>query len=92
MSYSVSLKGEEAKRSIQQLRESLQAERLAAKVIYSGGEDLDILPAHASKGKGLEFLLAEVKALIQILFCPLYVSLKDPMSRGARPSFLKCRR
>ena len=31
-----------------------------AKVIYSGGEDLDILPQHASKGKGLEFLLGEV--------------------------------
>ena len=59
MSYSVSLQGEDAKRSIQRLRESLQAEGLAAKVIYSGGEDLDILPAHASKGKGLEFLLNE---------------------------------
>lgn len=31
-----------------------------AKVIYSGGMDLDILPQQASKGKGLEFLLKEV--------------------------------
>ena len=60
MSYSVSLQGDEAKRSIQDLREALKAEGLAAKVIHSGGEDLDILPAHASKGKGLEFLLGEV--------------------------------
>lgn len=33
---------------------------VTAKVIYSGGADLDILPQHASKGKGLEFLLGEV--------------------------------
>lgn len=33
---------------------------VTAKVIYSGGADLDILPQHASKGKGLEFLLNEV--------------------------------
>ena len=33
---------------------------MTAKVIYSGGADLDILPQHASKGKGLEFLLNEV--------------------------------
>ena len=59
VSYSVSLQGEEAKRGVERLRESLQAEGLAAKVIYSGGEDLDVLPAHASKGKGLEFLLSE---------------------------------
>ena len=30
---------------------------VTAKVIYSGGADLDILPQHASKGKGLELLL-----------------------------------
>ncbi len=63
MSYSVSQRGTEAKSSIEQLREQLQAEGLAAKVIYSGGEDLDILPAHTSKGKGLEFLLKEVTTL-----------------------------
>ena len=35
---------------------------MTAKVIYSGGADLDILPQHASKGKGLEFLLGEVSS------------------------------
>lgn len=39
---------------------SLLIAGVTAKVIYSGGADLDILPQHASKGKGLEFLLNEV--------------------------------
>ncbi len=34
-----------------------------AKVIYSGGEDVDILAAGASKGKGLEFLLRQVRGV-----------------------------
>lgn len=41
---------------------------MQAKVIYSGGEDLDILPQHASKGKGLEFLLGEVSTALSTLF------------------------
>lgn len=36
-------------------------------MIYSGGADLDILPQHASKGKGLEFLLNEVSMSIGLL-------------------------
>ena len=35
---------------------------VTAKLIYSGGVDLDILPQQASKGKGLEFLLRQVRA------------------------------
>ena len=31
-------------------------------MIYSGGEDVDILAAGASKGKGLEFLLRQVRS------------------------------
>ena len=38
-----------------------------AKVIYSGGEDVDILAAGASKGKGLEFLLRQVRGTAR---CP----------------------
>lgn len=42
---------------------------VTAKVIYSGGADLDILPQHASKGKGLEFLLNEVSlSMIKLVF------------------------
>ena len=61
VSYHVSVKGKEAEQQISQLEASLKEQGLAAKVIYSGGADLDILPQHASKGKGLEFLLKEVR-------------------------------
>ena len=60
VSYHVSAKGQEAEEQIQQLEAKLKGQGLSAKVIYSGGADLDILPHHASKGKGLEFLLREV--------------------------------
>ena len=61
VSYQVALKGKEAEAQISQLEASLKEQGLKAKVIYSGGADLDILPQHASKGKGLEFLLQEVR-------------------------------
>jgi hydroxymethylpyrimidine pyrophosphatase-like HAD family hydrolase len=61
VSYRVSIKGKEAEGQIEQLRKLLSQAGLSAKVIYSGGEDLDVLPEHASKGKGLEFLLKEVR-------------------------------
>jgi len=40
---------------------NLRLRLLLLQVIYSGGEDLDVLPQQASKGKGLEFLLKEVR-------------------------------
>lgn len=44
---------------------------VTAKVIYSGGADLDILPQHASKGKGLEFLLNEVSlSMLKLVITP----------------------
>lgn len=46
---------------LQQLRDSLAAAGLAAKVIYSGGLDVDILAQGAGKGKALEFILKELK-------------------------------
>lgn len=61
VSYRVSLKGQQAKECIEHLKERLATAGLSTKVIYSGGEDLDVLPAKASKGKGLEFLLKEVQ-------------------------------
>ena len=42
------------------LEEALRSKGITAKVIYSGGEDVDVLAAGASKGKGLEFLLQQV--------------------------------
>lgn len=64
VSYSVSLKGQEAQSQIDKLKQALASQGLGAKVIYSGGEDLDILPQQASKGKGLEFLLDEMKEAV----------------------------
>eukprot|EP00878_Enallax_costatus_P000447 GHUV01000538.1.p1 GENE.GHUV01000538.1~~GHUV01000538.1.p1 ORF type:complete len:517 (+),score=116.35 GHUV01000538.1:170-1552(+) len=46
---------------LQQLRDSLAAAGLAAKVIYSGGVDVDILAQGAGKGKALEFILRELQ-------------------------------
>ena len=60
VSYTVTVKGKEAAEVITALDRDLAAAGLSAKVIYSGGEDLDILPQQASKGKGLEFLLSQV--------------------------------
>ena len=60
ISYHVSAKNVEAELLVKSVEAKIQSEGLAAKVIYSGGEDLDILPQGASKGKGLEFLLQEV--------------------------------
>ena len=74
VSYTVLVKGGEATSVISQLQQDLQAAGISAKVIYSGGEDLDILPQQASKGKGLEFLLQQV--------CPKFVSASwQPMAR-----------
>ena len=57
----------------------LLAAGVTAKVIYSGGADLDILPQHASKGKGLEFLLKEVSLnMTQLLASGLIVSTTQP--------------
>lgn len=47
---------------VQQLKEELQAAGLAAKVVYSGGVDVDILASGAGKGCALAFLLEEMKA------------------------------
>lgn len=47
---------------ISRLKEGLSSKGIQAKVIYSGGADVDILAAGASKGDGLEFLLSQVCA------------------------------
>lgn len=47
---------------LSQLRAGLKAAGLDCNVIYSGGEDVDILPSRASKGKALSFLLKQMEA------------------------------
>ncbi|KAL4440460.1 hypothetical protein ABPG75_003461 [Micractinium tetrahymenae] len=44
------------------LRSDLAAAGLDTNVIFSGGEDLDILPSRASKGKALSFLLKQFES------------------------------
>lgn len=46
---------------VQSLGAKLKEAGLAVNVIYSAGVDLDLLPAAASKGKALAFLLEEVR-------------------------------
>ena len=60
VSFTLAVKGQQAAEVISALDGDLKAAGLSAKIIYSGGEDLDILPQQASKGKGLEFLLEQV--------------------------------
>jgi hypothetical protein len=46
---------------IQGLRDALAAAGLAAKVVYSGGVDVDVLAVGAGKGQGLAFLMEQLK-------------------------------
>ena len=62
LSYHLSAKGEDAQRVISQLGAALKAAGVRARIIYSGGMDVDILPEGASKGDGLKFLLRQVHA------------------------------
>jgi sucrose-6F-phosphate phosphohydrolase len=47
---------------VSNLRAQLSGASLEAAVVFSGGEDLDVLPARASKGKALAFLLQQMEA------------------------------
>jgi sucrose-6F-phosphate phosphohydrolase len=46
---------------VSNLRSQLAAAGLDTNVVFSGGQDLDILPAKASKGKALSFLLEQIE-------------------------------
>ena len=52
LSYHLTAKGDDAQKVISQLGEALKAAGVRAKIIYSGGMDVDILPEGASKGDG----------------------------------------
>lgn len=60
LSYHLTAKGDDAQRIISQLEDALKKAGVRAKIIYSGGMDVDILPEGASKGEGLKFLLRQV--------------------------------
>jgi sucrose-6F-phosphate phosphohydrolase len=55
---SYKVRGEDVGRLVDAIRSTLERSHgMLVNVIYSGGEDLDVLPLRASKGKALEFFL-----------------------------------
>lgn len=55
---SYKVRGEDVGRLVDGIRSTLERSHgMRVNVIYSGGEDLDVLPLRASKGKALEFFL-----------------------------------
>lgn len=55
---SYKVQGQDVGRLVDAIRETLERSHgMLVNVIYSGGEDLDVLPLRASKGKALEFFL-----------------------------------
>ena len=76
LSYHLQARGADADQAIDQLKGKLAEAGVDAKVIYSGGVDVDILAAKASKGKGLEFLLQQVRlhiAQMEIVCVPTII-------------------
>ncbi|GJP34722.1 hypothetical protein CLOM_g3155 [Closterium sp. NIES-68] len=55
------LEKDKAGNVVEELRSKLQQRGLKAKVIYSGGYDLDILPERAGKGQAMAYLLRQFK-------------------------------
>ena len=49
---------------LDRLKKGLKETGLSTTVIYSGGADVDVLPAGASKGKGLAFLLGQIASAV----------------------------
>ena len=56
--------GAQATGLVSNLRSQLAAAGLDTNVVFSGGQDLDILPARASKGKALAFLLKQFEETV----------------------------
>ncbi|GMH35537.1 hypothetical protein BSKO_03405 [Bryopsis sp. KO-2023] len=61
VSFNISVTGDEAEEVISDLRNRLSRRGMKAKVIYSGGADVDVLPEGAGKGKALEYLLEKLR-------------------------------
>ena len=77
LSYHLTAKGDDAQKVISQLEGALKAAGMRAKIIYSGGMDVDILPEGASKGDGLKFLLRQVHAGKVCICCRLHPCLPE---------------
>jgi sucrose-6-phosphatase len=64
VSFHLSLPREDAPPILDRLKSELKTAGLPTTVIYSGGADVDVLPAGASKGKGLAFLLEQMREAV----------------------------
>jgi len=59
ISYNVD--GEKGPQAVQQLEKGIADSRLKAKVIYSGGMDVDVLAVRSDKGDAVQFLLSKLE-------------------------------
>lgn len=76
---------------IARLQEALKGAGVRAKIIYSGGMDVDILPEGASKGEGLKFLLRQVSLAAGVSAGKFNLSLQplgDLADRYSRASYI----
>ena len=64
VSFHLSLQRSDAPPVLDRLRAAPKEAGQLVTVIYSGGADVDVLPAGASKGKGLAFLLGQIAAAV----------------------------
>lgn len=46
--------------AVTEFRLALLSANLSAKVVFSGGDDVDVIPTGAGKGKALEFVLSRL--------------------------------
>lgn len=77
------LSEEHAEQTISSLQETLRAQRVSARLIYSSGRDLDILPARAGKGNALRYLATRVGiSLSMMLTCGDSGNDRDMLSLG----------
>lgn len=61
---------ERAAQTIASLQDTLRAQRVSARIVYSSGRDLDILPSRAGKGNALRHLTSRLGLpLSQVLTC-----------------------
>lgn len=74
---------EHAEQTIASLHETLRHQRVSARIVYSSGRDLDILPARAGKGNALRYLATRVGiSLSMLLTCGDSGNDRDMLSLG----------
>lgn len=75
-SYHIHKEGIDEQQYIQSLGDRLKKEGLDVKLVYSGGIDVDVLPACASKGLALQFLQVIAPLFLAFCFLPAVIDYK----------------